>query len=67
MFGVLIYVGYEMYMFVVIPVTVEQTGWNSVNINERSVIPKFKLRLLISNECFVYFSFNFVTPWNKFQ
>jgi hypothetical protein len=38
MLGVLIYVEPEMYMFIVIPVTLEQTGWNSVNINERPVI-----------------------------
>ena len=38
MLGVLIYVESETNIFVVIPVTLEHTGWNSVNINERSVI-----------------------------
>lgn len=37
MLGVLIYKESEMNMFVVIPVTLEHTGWNSVNINERYV------------------------------
>jgi hypothetical protein len=35
--GVLIYEESEMNMFAVIPVTLEHTSWNSVNINERSV------------------------------
>ena len=37
MLGVLIYEESEMNMFIVIPVTLEHTAWNSVNINDRSV------------------------------